>query len=312
MPIDILAAIAADAMCMDALLTQHNRIAIVTQIKLKAQAIILEPIRYKLRKIAPACRIRHGNAVAQALLPCHRNAEFRGRVKRIKVNLLICRQQNVLVIAGNLRLAAERKVAAIDQNARSPAARDFPFLAIQQLQSVIAAHLDRRSFFILSRNSLPVQAKYNIPIDLPCAANINRSIDIVVAGRFDIRQRRHLRKLHIAVHMRLVSYVITAILIFVYPAIGLFQAGIPICFAVHAPSIPATTVVQQPSHLATVAFTRALPYHSTASVLVPINVNFSVKTVVRIPIIAICNTTIFIFRNRIILRVKFTIRHIPA
>ena len=117
MPIDILAAIATDAMCMDALLTQHNRIAIVTQIKLKAQAIILEPIRYKLRKIAPACRIRHGNAVAQALLPCHRNAEFRGRVKRIKVNLLICRQQNVLVIAGNLRLAAERKVAALNMHA---------------------------------------------------------------------------------------------------------------------------------------------------------------------------------------------------
>lgn len=87
--------------------------------------------------------------------------------------------------------------------------------------------------------------------------------------------------------MRLVSYVITAILIFVYPAIGLFQAGILI--AAHAPSIPATTVVQQPSHLATVAFTRALPYHSIASALVPINVNFSLKTVVRIPIIAICN-----------------------
>ena len=98
--------------------------------------------------------------------------------------------------------------------------------------------------------------------------------------------------------MRLVSYVITAILILVYPAIGLFQAGILI--AAHAPSIPATTVVQQPSHLATVAFTRALPYHSIASVLVPINVNFSVTTVVRIPIIAICNTTIFIFRNRVI------------
>ena len=98
--------------------------------------------------------------------------------------------------------------------------------------------------------------------------------------------------------MRLVSYDIAAIFFFAYPAIGLFQAGILI--AAHAPSIPATTVVQQPSHLATGACTRVLPYHSIASVLVPINVNFSVTTVVRIPIIAICNTTIFIFRNRVI------------
>lgn len=33
---------------------------------------------------------------------------------------------------------------------------------------------------------------------------------------------------------------------------------------------------------------------------IPDNVNFSVTTAVRIPIIAICNTTIFIFRNRVI------------
>ena len=92
MPIDILAAIAADAMRMGALLTQHNRLAIVTQIKLKARAIILEPIRYKLPEILSACRIRHGNRVAQVLLIFHRNAEFRGRVKRIKADFRVLRQ----------------------------------------------------------------------------------------------------------------------------------------------------------------------------------------------------------------------------
>ena len=92
MPIDILAAIAADAMRMGALLTQHNRLAIVTQIKLKARAIILEPIRYKLPEILSACRIRHGDAAAQVLLIFHRNAEFRGRVKRIKADFRVLRQ----------------------------------------------------------------------------------------------------------------------------------------------------------------------------------------------------------------------------
>ena len=92
MPIDILAAIAADAMRMGALLTQHNRLAIVTQIKFKAHAIILEAIRYKLPEILPACRIRHGNRVAQVLLIFHRNAEFRGRVKRIKADFRVLRQ----------------------------------------------------------------------------------------------------------------------------------------------------------------------------------------------------------------------------
>ena len=300
---------AADAMRMDALLTQHNRIAIVTQIKLKARAIILEPIRYKLRKILPACRIRHGNAVAQALLPCHRNAEFRGRVKRIKVNLLICRQQNVLVIAGNLRLAAERKIAAIDQNARSSAACDFSFLASQQRQAVTTAHLDCGGYCILSRNSLPVQAKHNIPADRPCAANFNISIDVVVSARCDFRQCRHLRKLHIAVHMRWIARdVLASFTVIAYPTIGFFHAGILI--RTYAPSIPSTTVVQQPSHLATGTCIRFFQYHGRA---VPIKVHFAVTTAVPIPIIAICNRTIgLIFRNRIILRVKFTIRHIPA
>jgi len=83
---------AADAMRMGALLTQHNRLAIVTQIKFKAHAIILEAIRYKLPEILPACRIRHGNRVAQVLLIFHRNAEFRGRVKRIKADFRALRQ----------------------------------------------------------------------------------------------------------------------------------------------------------------------------------------------------------------------------
>ena len=98
--------------------------------------------------------------------------------------------------------------------------------------------------------------------------------------------------------MRLVSYDIAAIFFFAYPAIGLFQAGILI--AAHSPSIPATTVVQQPSHLATGACIRVLPYHSIVTVLVPIKVNFSVTTAVRIPIIAIFNISTTIFRNRII------------
>ena len=124
MPIDILAAIAADAMRMGALLTQHNRLAIVTQIKFKAHAIILEAIRYKLPEILPACRIRHGNRVAQVLLIFHRNAEFRGRVKRIKADFRALRQQDVLFdicissrIISNFCLAAERKLAALNMHA---------------------------------------------------------------------------------------------------------------------------------------------------------------------------------------------------
>ena len=275
MPIDILAAIAADAMLMDALLTQHNRIAIVTQIKLKARAIILEPIRYKLRKIPPACRIRHGNALAilQILLPFHRNAEFRGRVKRIKANLLICRQQNVLFdtcisssrIISNFCLAAERKVAALNMHAyRIPT--DFAALhgecaaiehnaccaacdlsaavlaPIHQRQAAAAADLYRRNIAGSCRNCLPVQAKENFFINLPCAVKRNCAANVVVSVRCDVRQCRHLRKLHIAMHMRWIAFFVLATII-AYPTISLFQAGIPICTAaVYAPRIYFTTL----------------------------------------------------------------------
>ena len=258
---------AADAMRMDALLTQHNRIAIVIQIKLKARAIILEAIRYKLPEILPACRIRHGNALAQVLLPFHRNAEFRGRVKRIKVNLLICRQQNVLVIAGNLRLAAERKVAAPNMHAyRIPT--DFAALhgecaaiehnaccaacdlsaaglaPIHQRQAAAASDLYRRNIAGSCRNCLPVQAKENFFINLPCAVKRNCAANVVVSVLFDFRQCRHLRKLHIAMHMRWIAFfVLVSCTIIAYPIIGLFQAGIPICTAaVYAPRIYFTTL----------------------------------------------------------------------
>ena len=267
MPIDFLAVIAADAMRMDALLTQHNRIAIVIQIKLKARAIILEPIRYKLRKILPACRIRHGNALAilQIILPFHRNAEFRGRVKRIKVNLLICRQQNVLVIAGNLRLAAERKLAALNMHAyRIPT--DFAALhgecaaiehnaccaacdlsaaglaPIHQRQAAAASDLYRRINVGSCRNCLPVQAKENFFINLPCAVKRNCAANVVVSVRCDVRQCRHLRKLHIAMHMRWIAFFVpVSFTIIAYPTISLFQAG-TLIYAVEAPRIYFTTL----------------------------------------------------------------------
>ena len=137
--------------------------------------------------------------------------------------------------------ALHGECAAIEHNACC-AACDLSAAAlapIHQRQAAAAADLYHRSNAGSCRNCLPVQAKENFFINLPCAVKRNCAANVVVSVRFDFRQCIHLRKLHIAMHMRWIAFFVLATII-AYPTISLFQAG-TLIYAVEAPRIYFTT-----------------------------------------------------------------------